>query len=500
VKTQIIQLDPEDDHHSAREKLRWAKAPRIVLIWPGRGRTLFHKLDLVLLQRQSQQLGVQLGLITYDPQVTEIAADLGIPVFESIEAIDQQPWTRPARAPRRVEKSINRKEQLDLFTQARPSREAGILPDWLRIVLFGSTAILLLTVIVASLPSARITLNPPVTVRTNKVQITLDSNTAEAQSDVLPAQPTVVEVSATLRVPTSGAASAPNARASGEVQLTNLSNEVVTLPSGARLRALDRADLTFETTTSAVIPFGEMITVPILALDAGLSGNIEAGMTWALEGELGLVIEVQNPDPTSGGSLATRMAVSASDQAAALRAIQDALLDSAKDEIERSLAPDQMLVPGSLLILRTVASSQDHTAGEIADSLEVARTLEVEGLVIDDATLHRTLEDLFTKDLRPGAALRPTSLSILKLTPSGPRQTNSLQLSVEFQASSYDELDRAALAKRLRGISRDETDLVVQKYEPGFSVLEIQTRPAWLPILPIFEFQIEITLPWEVVR
>src|SRR3990172_7887729 len=108
MKLQLIHLDPEDDQISAREKLSWARASRAVLVWPRRGRVLIRRLDLVLLQRQAQRQAVELGLVTYDPTVLQLAQELGIPTFESPDHLPEAGWrtgrtsdppTRPARRP-----------------------------------------------------------------------------------------------------------------------------------------------------------------------------------------------------------------------------------------------------------------------------------------------------------------------------------------------------------------------------------------------------------------
>lgn len=497
MKIQIIQLDPEDDHHSAREKLRWAKPSRVVLVWPGRGRILTRQLDLVLLQRESQQRGIQLGLITFDPLVTEVAADLGIPVFDSLEAIDQQSWTRPNRSAKGTSLRIEKNDRSVFVARDKARTEARTLPRWIRYVLFGLTGFVLLGVIGFSMPTTRITLDPPVVFLTKTIEVSFSSDARGPESESLTVKTASAVVSATVRVPTTGESFTADASAAGEVQMTNISTEVVDLPSGTRLRAFDSPAVTFETTISVTLPAGESVTVPIVAVDAGPNGNLEAGTNWALESELGLVVEIENQASISGGTVATRMAVSASDQTAALRDIQDELLASAYAEIEHSLTPDQILLPGSLRIVHTVASSQDHAVGEIADSLEVAGTLELEGFVVDRLLLLQALEFKLRNDLEAGQALVPESLSILKITPTGPRQVDSLPCSFEVQARAYEEIDRTTLAQQLRGIPRDEIDLAVQRYSSGLSVFRLSTWPAWLPNLPFFEFQITIAMPWE---
>ena len=65
MKTQVIQLDPHDDGTSVRDKMSWAKSPRILLVYPRRSRILARTLDLRLLQRHAATLGEQLAIVPH---------------------------------------------------------------------------------------------------------------------------------------------------------------------------------------------------------------------------------------------------------------------------------------------------------------------------------------------------------------------------------------------------------------------------------------------------
>ncbi|MBK8617532.1 MAG: hypothetical protein IPN96_10585 [Anaerolineales bacterium] len=64
MKTQIITLESHDDLISVRDKLSWAKTPRILLVWPKYEKVTLRVLDLKVLQRHADSLGAQLGLVT----------------------------------------------------------------------------------------------------------------------------------------------------------------------------------------------------------------------------------------------------------------------------------------------------------------------------------------------------------------------------------------------------------------------------------------------------
>ncbi len=96
MKTQLLYLDSHDDSASTLEKLRWAQADRVVLVWPSHGRVLHRRVDLVLLSREAGRQAAQLGVLSHDPDVRASALRLGLPVFDDLDAISRQPW--PAKS------------------------------------------------------------------------------------------------------------------------------------------------------------------------------------------------------------------------------------------------------------------------------------------------------------------------------------------------------------------------------------------------------------------
>src|SRR3972149_3670349 len=92
MKTQIITLESHDDLISIRDRMSWAKTPRILLVWPKSERIPLRPLDLKVLQRHAASLGAQLGLVTRYRSLRREAQALGIPVFKSTGQAQRKPW------------------------------------------------------------------------------------------------------------------------------------------------------------------------------------------------------------------------------------------------------------------------------------------------------------------------------------------------------------------------------------------------------------------------
>src|SRR5512142_2252634 len=97
MRTQIITLESHDDLISVRDRMSWAKTPRILLVWPKYEKVTLRQVDLKVLQRHATSLGAQLGLVTRTRRVRNDAEALRIPVFESTGQAQRVAWPKPRR-------------------------------------------------------------------------------------------------------------------------------------------------------------------------------------------------------------------------------------------------------------------------------------------------------------------------------------------------------------------------------------------------------------------
>src|SRR5512147_270582 len=97
MKTQIVTLESHDDLVSVRDRMSWAKTPRILLVWPKYEKVTLRQVDLKVLQRHALSLGAQLGLVTRARRVRVEAEALHIPVFESAGQAQRVAWPKVRR-------------------------------------------------------------------------------------------------------------------------------------------------------------------------------------------------------------------------------------------------------------------------------------------------------------------------------------------------------------------------------------------------------------------
>jgi len=92
--TRVFYLRPDDDLISVLDRLSWTDAGRVALVMPPDVALLANRLDLLRVQRHAGQRGVELALVTAEPTQRELARELGIALFSSVERAEDRHWRR----------------------------------------------------------------------------------------------------------------------------------------------------------------------------------------------------------------------------------------------------------------------------------------------------------------------------------------------------------------------------------------------------------------------
>ncbi|MEL6309114.1 MAG: hypothetical protein AAFQ52_13305, partial [Chloroflexota bacterium] len=89
-----VQLEPNEDIPSVRDRLSFLRGQQVLIIWPEEGTALTRKLDLVLVQREARRRLLQVAFVTHDEMVIIHAEELGISTYETIGAAEKARWKR----------------------------------------------------------------------------------------------------------------------------------------------------------------------------------------------------------------------------------------------------------------------------------------------------------------------------------------------------------------------------------------------------------------------
>src|SRR5512146_2475408 len=125
MKTQIIALEAHDDFISVRDRMSWAKSPRILLVWPKYEKIALRAADLRILQQHASTLGAELGVITRRGDVRRDAERFGIPVFRSAKVAQRQAWSPRQQLAAPEHRNRRKRADLEAMRRAAAAPEAA---------------------------------------------------------------------------------------------------------------------------------------------------------------------------------------------------------------------------------------------------------------------------------------------------------------------------------------------------------------------------------------
>lgn len=494
MKTHVIQLDEHDDLTSVRDKMAWAKAPRILLIYPHRLRLVPRTFDLLLLKRHAASLGAQIAVVTRSAALRDRCAELGLPVFPTSSAAQRADWGGlPAASPpaRRGPRPDGRALRQSL---PRPAPFSKIPPP-VRLMLFLLAVLAFMAVLLLFLPSAAIELTPAVQTQRLDIAVRADPDAASVNIvGIVPAHQVTAEVNGSRTAAVTGETVVPDAFAAGVVRFENLTESPVSIPAGTVVRTAGSPTVRFATQEEALLPsgLGKTADVAVQALEAGPAGNLPAGSLTAIEGSLGASLSVTNPQATSGGTEKTVPIQTADDRAALQEALAADLLAECRAALESGLSSGDRLIPQTVRLAEAPEAAFFPAEDQPGEMLALTMRLACAGNYVAEADLHLlaalALDAALPADFAPLDETVEFSLpEEFDLGDDG-RASWTMQAERPIRA----RLDPAAVALAVLGLERSEASLRLEADFPLAAAPRIAVTPAWWPRLPVLPFRVQV--------
>jgi hypothetical protein len=502
VKVQIVYLSPEDDIHSTIDMLGWVKASRALLVWPDHGRVLTRRIDLVLLKRFSLQHNIEIGFLTYDREIRDEAAELGIPVFDSLDDLPEEDWVLGDRS----QDLFQRREGFGLEQSSVEFIPEGRIGWFERLKTSQKVSIflgiLLFFVVIISLfmPSAQIILSPSPVKRTFDFDIDLvDADLGEMSADLIPIQIITLRSKGESTKESSGLTQVPISAATGHIIFTSLSQETIVIPAGTTLRTTEGNGTRFKTTQPAILTgeVGSQVEVSIEALNPGWSGNVPANSITLVDGSLGLLVAVSNQEPTSGGQADTRRMVLQADLVELEEELINELMASAEREWVDSKTSDRIPVEDSLELQGVLSRRFDYDAGDVADSISLELIVEFSALALSSKDLRALAMTNLSEDLSTNELPIPGTFTFSSQMEKAIDRSDHKWIEITVGLETYDVFDVVSMKRMIRGLNlSDAANLLLERY-PLSQQPEFVLKPSWYPFLPILDQRIDFSWSWE---
>ncbi|MBM3181987.1 MAG: hypothetical protein FJZ86_16815 [Chloroflexi bacterium] len=493
MKTKIIILESHDDLISVRDKLSWAKTPRILLVWPKYEKVTLRLLDLKVLQRHADSLGAQLGLVTRRAKVRRDAESLGIPVFISNASAQKDLWPDSATRTQRIPKPPRRdlRQMRDAIYEKEPAWRTSLLG---RVVTFTTGVIAVLAVAGLFVPHAAVTLYPESQVLSVRIPVNASpSYESVSITGNIPAQTLSVLVDAEGSLAVTSKITLPKSKSKGIARFTNLGQDEVDIPAGTLISTVDLTR--FVTLNNTRLPAGidSFVEIRIEALEAGSQGNVEPDSISIVEGTLGLSVKVTNPNVISGGTDIKTIGATEGDRAELRVVVMEKLRRTAEMQIRAQIEDEDILLLDTLEITETLREEFSPSDGQAGTTLVLKMQVEYSARSISNADLKQLALSTLSASIPPGFF----PFGEVPFKPLTNPVTDSIgftHFELEATQITLRDIDEVKVFSIIRGQdpARAQTELMKSfalRDEP-----QITIRPAWWKRLPLIPFNISVEL------
>jgi len=490
MKTQIITLESHDDLISVRDRMSWAKTPRILLVWPKFEKVTLRQVDLKVLQRHASSLGAQLGLVTRQRRVRADAEALGIPVFESTGKAQRVTWPKPRR--RKLQHRAPDKTLREQREHVQVKEGAWRAHPVTRIITFSVGVLSVLALVALFIPRAKVQLNPVTQTQSIVIPVTASPLVKSVFiTGSIPAHEKRIVVDGTQRVTVTGEGIVPQSKAKGVVIFRNLTQSAVNIPIGTIVSA---GDVRFATTGLGVLNpgVGETVELKIEAVEGGLSGNLDPETINAVEGRLGLSLSVTNPEPTIGGRERASLQATDADRERAKTLLLKSLEGDAQTSLKDELNSGDVLFDDTFALSQILSENYDPPAGAAGSQLTLTMQVEytVQYAAASDLTELAALA--LNASLPLGFLAAPDTLTFEPDTTPKLLDDGTVHWTILAGRKVIQQVNTALVIQLIQGLGSTDAQSKLDKALPLMSEPRVSLSPSWWPWVPIVPFRIEV--------
>jgi hypothetical protein len=496
MKTQLIPLESHDDLISIRDRMSWAKTPRILLVWPKSERIPLRPLDLKVLQRHAASLGAQLGLVTRHRHIRREALALGIPVFISTGQAQRNPWPERELGRKRTRR-LFRQQLLEKRVQFRGGSEAWRNYPLVRIAFFSSGVLAVLVMASLFIPQAQVILSPETKAQTATLPILADPSVETVFiTGSIPSRELSLVMEGEQGATVSGRIPIPLDKAEGIATFRNLTEEPVTIPAGTVLTSTGLPGVRFQTMETGELEAGLKATLdlPVQAENAGSAGNVDAGAILAIEGNLGLLVTVTNAEPTKGGRDRMTEAATETDLARLREDLLAQMEEQALRQMQTMLAPGDQIFADTLKAEQILEETYDPPLGQPGKNVKLSMRAEFVASYASEKDLTELASTVLNASLPQGFVATQAPLDFEPLNAHLTDERGVTRWSVRVSRQLEKKVDPAMVIPLVQGKTMAKATSRLEEVFDLPGPPEIRLNPVWWPWLPLIPFNITVEI------
>jgi hypothetical protein len=495
MKTTIIKVETSDDVLSIRDRIRWCNSQRIILVIPRKRENFLDATGLALISRASKANGAQLGLVSRRDNILEAAEKMGVNHFYSLLQAETETWkiiqVNPERRERKgFEELIRDKKDLPLDSslsrQKRPSKA----------FLISIMAAIVVVLSVVLIPSSKVVIYPITSFQELTLLIKASPEASlSIYSGSIPATKQTLTMTGEMSAVSSGNVEEGVTKAAGEIRVVNLTTQTITLPEGSVFSTNSPEAVQFTSTEEKNVPGdGTEVYIPIEAVLAGESGNVDIGTITLLEGILGTSLILTNDESTSGGSSILMPAPDESDYNKLYGELVNELKQKALEKSLSDATEEALPIPQSLSLVKVVEETRHDPPGEPSDTLSMSMTAQFSILYYDKSDLLQVIGESMNVAIPEGYSTVDETLSFEMI--GFPEKISEDEFAMSFQASQLiqHELSWQKIKRIIIGKNVDQALDTINAEIPHYRSAEVKQSIRWWPYMPLLMERIQLEM------
>ena len=277
------------------------------------------------------------------------------------------------------------------------------------------------------------------------------------------------------------------------MQFQNLTDQIVLVPTGTVVSTANSSSR-FITQRETRVPAGpgEEASAPIKAILPGSRSNLAMNRITAVEGDLGVIVTVNNSSPISGGSMAPSPAPNPDDRLQLKEDLTSSLAQNALQEIENALQSGDILLTEIPTQIRVVSESYHPEDLQPASELGLTLRLDFSAPYVAAEDIDEFANAILDANLPAGYTAIPGSLMVKQLTTpifdNGVTNSWRIQLSRALHSEpSSEEAINLALGRKPDQASQMLVENLAISGAPRFV-----TSPTWWPVIPFISIRVDV--------
>lgn len=497
MKTQIIQLSNKEDTISVKDKMSGCQTGRILLVWPTQGRILNRQLDIVLIKRFANSLGSELAFVTHDQEVRYIAGQVGVQIYESVLQAQERDWESSKNQPIVRRLDFLRPDLERLGASFRHKKESWWTHPVVSYACLGISLLAIITLVIFFLPGARVIIAPKETVQSIQLEVYAApaATTVNLSSGSLPTYNREVILEGSEVISTTGSLSIPHDPAQVSLLFTNKSHQEITIPRKTIVSTKDEYPVRFVTQTpnDVIVKPNKSVNIEAQAIKPGSGGNLPAESLVAIEGNLGMLLAVTNPDAATGGTDMVVKTPNQQDLEDVRARLNSNLTAEALHALQSSLPDGDILVLSSAKVSDTLEESIRPRIDEPGDQVEMFRRLRIQVQVVSGEILRSFVTPILNSNLPDGYFPVPASLQVIPLRAQETLADGRTHWKIKVIRNLSAKIPANQLAESIKGTTIAQAIDRLTAAVPMEERAEIVLAPRWWPRLPFLAMRITFT-------